>query len=77
MRPTRTREAMMDQSVSAYNYDTFNRSESSAKAGDFATRLRAGEEAPDFTLQTLDGEKVSLASFKGSRHVLLEFGSIT
>ena len=26
----------MSQSVSAYNYETFNRSESSAKAGDFA-----------------------------------------
>ena len=67
----------MDQEVSAYNYETFNRSESSAKAGDFAVRLRAGEEAPDFTLQTIEGEQVSLSAFKGSRHVLLEFGSIT
>ena len=67
----------MGQSVSAYNYETFNRSESSAKAGEFATRLRAGEEAPDFTLQTLEGEEVRLSAFKGSKHVLLEFGSIT
>ena len=67
----------MGQSVSAYNYKTFSRSESSAKAGEFAARLRAGEEAPDFTLPTLDGEAVRLAAFKGSRHVLLEFGSIT
>ena len=67
----------MDQSVSACNYDTFSRSESSAKAGDFATRLRAGEEAPDFSLPTLDGETVKLSGFKGSKHVLLEFGSIT
>ncbi len=67
----------MGQSVSAYNYETFSRSESSAKAGEFAARLRAGEEAPDFTLPTLDGEAVRLAAFKGSRHVLLEFGSIT
>ncbi len=67
----------MGQSVSAYNYETFNRSESSAKAGEFAARLRAGEEAPDFTLQTLEGEEVRLSAFKGSKHVLLEFGSIT
>ena len=67
----------MSQSVSAYNYETFNRSESAAKAGDFAGRLRAGEEAPDFSLPTLDGETVRLSGFKGGRHVLLEFGSIT
>lgn len=67
----------MDQSVSAYNYETFNRSESSAKAGDFAARLRAGEEAPDFALPTLEGETVRLSGFNGRKHVLLEFGSIT
>lgn len=67
----------MDESAGIYNYETFNRSESSAKAGDFAMRLRAGEEAPDFTLQTIEGAQVTLSAFKGSRHVLLEFGSIT
>ena len=67
----------MDQSDSAYNYETFSRAESSAKAGEFAGRLRAGEEAPDFSLQTPDGETVQLFAFKGSKHVLLEFGSIT
>ena len=67
----------MDQSDSAYNYETFSRAESSAKAGEFAGRLRAGEEAPDFSLQTPDGETVQLSGFKGGKHVLLEFGSIT
>ncbi len=67
----------MDESAGTYNYETFNRSESSAKAGEFAVRLRAGEEAPDFTLPTIEGEQVSLSAFKGSKHVLLEFGSIT
>ena len=67
----------MDQPFSDYNYETFNRAESSAKAGDFSARLRAGEEAPDFSLPTLDGETVRLSGFKGSKHVLLEFGSIT
>ncbi len=67
----------MDQPNSAYNYETFSRSESSAKAGEFARRLRAGEEAPDFSLPTLAGETVRLSGFKRSKHVLLEFGSIT
>lgn len=60
-----------------YNYETFNRAQSSGKAGDFKNRLRAGDEAPDFTLQTPDGDKVSLSQFRGRKHVLLEFGSIT
>ena len=67
----------MDQSVAAYNYHTFNRSESSNKAGDFAWRLRAGEEAPDFSLRTLEGDTVRLSGFRDRKHVLLEFGSIT
>jgi peroxiredoxin len=33
-----------------------------------------GDQAPDFTLPgTPDGEPVSLASFRGSKHVLLAF----
>ena len=67
----------MSESANTYNYKAFSRSESSARAGDFAGRLRAGEEAPDFTLQTPEGEPVRLAGFRGGKHVLLEFGSIT
>lgn len=67
----------MGQSVTAYNYETFDRSESAARSGEFAGRLRAGEEAPDFSLRTIDGGTVQLSGFKGSKHVLLEFGSIT
>lgn len=67
----------MEQSVAAYNYHTFNRSESSNKAGEFAGCLRAGEEAPDFSLRTLEGETVRLSGFRDRKHVLLEFGSIT
>ncbi len=66
----------MDHSTNTYNYETFSRSESTARSGDFAKRLRAGEEAPDFTLHTLEGKKVQLSALRG-RHVLLEFGSIT
>jgi peroxiredoxin len=60
-----------------YNYESFTRSESAGKANEFKNSLRAGEEAPDFELPTLDGERISLSSFRGKRHVLLEFGSIT
>ncbi len=60
-----------------YNYESFSRSESAGKSSEFKNSLRAGEEAPDFELPTLQGERVSLSSFRGKKHVLLEFGSIT
>jgi peroxiredoxin len=38
------------------------------------TTLGVGDVAPDFTLPgTPDGDPVALASFKGSKHVLLAF----
>ncbi len=61
----------------SYNYDTFTRSEGAGKSDDFKVRLRAGDDAPDFELATLEGERVSLSQFRGKKHVLLEFGSIT
>lgn len=61
----------------AYNYESFTRSESAGKSTEFKNGLRAGDEAPDFELRTVDGETVRLSSFRGRRHVLLEFGSIT
>ncbi|MCH6545492.1 MAG: redoxin domain-containing protein [Deltaproteobacteria bacterium] len=63
--------------VDSYNYDTFTRSEGAGKSVDFKVRLRAGDDAPDFELATLEGERVSLSQFRGKKHVLLEFGSIT
>ena len=38
--------------------------------------VRAGQPAPDFTLQDIDGNEVSLSDFRG-RVVMIEFGSIT
>ncbi len=38
-----------------------------------ATALEVGEKAPDFTLKSTDGEKVSLSQFRGKRHVLIQF----
>jgi hypothetical protein len=60
-----------------YNYKSFSRSESAGKSTEFKTSLRAGEEAPDFELPTLQGDRVRLSKFRGGKHVLLEFGSIT
>jgi peroxiredoxin len=65
------------KTVDSYNYDTFARSETANKSNEFKGRLRAGDEAPDFELPTLDGQRVRLSGLRGKKHVLLEFGSIT
>lgn len=67
----------MEQKVTDYNYKTFDRSQSGGRALDFTSVLRAGEEAPDFELQTPAGKSVQLSQFRDKKHVLLEFGSIT
>ena len=63
--------------IETYNYKSFSRSESAGKSNEFKDSLRAGEEALDFELPTLQGERVRLSNFCGRKHVLLEFGSIT
>ena len=63
--------------IETYNYESFTRSQSVGKSSEFKNSLRAGEEAPDFELPALGGETLSLSSFRGKKHVLLEFGSIT
>ncbi len=35
--------------------------------------VEVGDKAPDFTLTSTNGEKISLSQFKGKKHVLLEF----
>jgi hypothetical protein len=60
-----------------YNYKAFTQSESASKAGEFKNSIHAGEEAPDFELATLEGERIRLSQFRRAKHVLLEFGSIT
>jgi peroxiredoxin len=61
----------------SYNYDSFTRSESSGKSPEFKNSLRAGADAPDFELPTVDGNRLRLSALRGRKHVLLEFGSIT
>ena len=38
-----------------------------------ATALEIGDKAPDFTLPSTTGEKISLSQFRGKKLVLLEF----
>ena len=38
-----------------------------------ATALEVGEQAPDFTLPSTTGEKMSLSQFRGKTAVLIEF----
>jgi hypothetical protein len=64
-------------SMDDYNYSAFGRSEAVGRSGEFKSKLRAGEEAPDFELPTPEGERIRLSQFRGKKHVLLEFGSIT
>jgi peroxiredoxin len=47
------------------------------ESGAFNTVARVGEEAPDFSLPTPEGEHVLLSQFRGQKQILLEFGSIT
>jgi len=41
-----------------------------------ALAIEVGEEAPDFTLPSTTGEKISLSQFKGLKHVLIQFYSM-
>ncbi len=61
--------------MDSYNYQGYGQCD--AGAPDFFTVARVGTPAPDFSLMTLDGGRVSLKSFKDRKRVLLEFGSIT
>ena len=61
--------------MSGYNYESFGQCDIAAP--DFWAVATIGTKAPDFTLADLDGNLVSLSSFAGKKHVLLEFGSIT
>jgi len=37
------------------------------------TPLKVGDMAPDFTLQSTDGKKVTLSDFRGKKNVVLAF----
>ncbi len=65
--------------MSKYNYDRFSRNSllKDMARSKFGNAPEPGDEAPDFTLRSLDGDKVSLSDFAGEKNVLLTFGSVT
>lgn len=38
--------------------------------------VEVGDQAPDFTLPSTSGKKVSLSQFRGKKHVLIHFYSM-
>jgi cytochrome oxidase Cu insertion factor (SCO1/SenC/PrrC family) len=36
-------------------------------------RVKVGQAAPDFTLENMDGKKISLSDFRGKKNVVLVF----
>jgi len=61
--------------MDSYNHESYGQCD--VDAPDFRSVAQVETKAPDFILTDLDGGRVSLADFKGKKHVLLEFGSIT
>lgn len=57
-----------------YNFDVWK--PSNAHFDYFRTTTHAGEQPPDFTLATVDGEEITLSKLRG-KPVMIEFGSIT
>ncbi len=61
--------------MDSYNYDSYGQCD--VAAPDFRSVAQVGTKAPDFAITDLDGKRVALADFRGKKHVLLEFGSVT
>lgn len=62
-----------------YNYESFSNHEllrQAARHG-FGSGPEAGESAPDFTLESLEGDEITLSDFEGEKNVVLTFGSAT
>lgn len=59
-----------DQAFDASEYEDANVEEEQDPEEMLKTGLKSGEKAPDFQLQNLDGETVSLSDFRGKKVVL-------
>ncbi len=55
----------------AYKGNIYNPGE--LKPIDSALKVKVGEKAPDFTLPSVAGEKVTLSQFKGKKNVVISF----
>lgn len=61
--------------MNSYNYDSYGQCD--VGTPDFRSVAQVGTKAPDFAITDLDGKRIALADFRGKKHVLLEFGSVT
>ena len=61
--------------MDSYNYTSFGQCDLGAP--EYREVAKVGDVAPDFSLIDLAGDEVTLRSFRGEKHLLLEFGSIT
>ncbi len=62
-----------------YNYESFQGTDlfrHAAKTA-FGSGPGPGAEAPDFQIQTLDGDEIRLSDFYGEKNIVLTFGSAT
>jgi peroxiredoxin (alkyl hydroperoxide reductase subunit C) len=55
----------------AYKNNIYNPGD--LKPVDSAVKVKAGDNAPDFTLPSISGERVSLRDYKGKKNVVLSF----
>jgi peroxiredoxin len=69
------------ETIAAYNRPSYSKEEyrhiQELANLDFQPALHAGGMAPDFTAYDLEGKEVHLADFRGKKHLVFEFGSIT
>ena len=65
--------------INGYNYEKFSRNTllKDMARSKFGGAPEPGDDAPDFTLRTIDGEKVRLVDFEDEKNVVLTFGSAT
>jgi hypothetical protein len=69
------------EKIAAYNRASYSKAEYSHIQDlanlDFQPALHVGDMAPDFVVKDLEGRDVRLSDFRGRKHVVFEFGSIT
>jgi hypothetical protein len=67
--------------IAAYNRPSYSKEEyrhiQELSNLDFQPALHVGDMAPDFSVTDLAGNPVRLSDFRGAKHVVFEFGSIT
>src|ERR1700752_3042107 len=63
--------------LAKYNYESFTRDILQKLMASTDARPQPSEPAPDFEARTLDGKPVRLSDYRGSKNVVVTFGSLT